>query len=159
MKRQALLPVLIALLVTVGGTSALAMSGGGHAARKSETLRFFSKDVSMRVTHAEGTVVRRPPFPEPKPGDTLDVNSLDYLGNHRHHEKHWSVSHHLRCVFAAGEPDCESHVAVGGSMLIFEGFPGTLADGTGRYQGATGRVIKNKTVKGGSDVVAKIHLR
>jgi hypothetical protein len=50
-------------------------------------------------------------------------------------------------------------VAIGGSLLIFSGNPGTLTVGTGRFQGATGRVIKNKEVPGGSDVVVKIRLR
>jgi hypothetical protein len=61
-------------------------------------LRFFSKDVSLTVTKADGTV---------------------------------SAS----------------------------GNPGTLVNGTGRYQGATGRVITSKEVKGGSNVVARIHLK
>jgi hypothetical protein len=155
MKKALSLTVLVALVVTAAVSSA-----GAAAAGKTQTLRLFSKDVSMTVTHADGTVVRKPPFPEPRPGDTLDVNSLDYVGNHRHHAKRWSASHHVRCVFAdSGEPDCESQVAIGGSLLIFRGFPGTLIDGTGRYQGASGRVITNKEVKGGTDVVARINLR
>jgi hypothetical protein len=157
MKNATRIITLIALLLAVGVGSALA-AGGAH---KTQTLRFFAKDVSMTITHADGTVDRKPPYAEPLPGDTLDINSLDYVGDHRHHAKRFSASHHLQCVFtsASAEPDCISHVAVGGSLLIFEGFPGTLINGTGRYQGATGRVIKNKEVKGGADVVARIHTR
>jgi hypothetical protein len=154
--------VLIALLLAVGVTSALAANAGStgrHATHNTETLRYFSKDVSTTVTRADGTVLRKPPFPEPQPGDTLDINALDYVGNHRHHAKRFSASHHLQCVFTSAEPQCISHVAVGGSLLIFEGFPGTLINGTGRYQGASGRVLKNKEVKGGSDIVARIHTR
>jgi hypothetical protein len=147
------LGALVALLVTLAVSSAGAAGG-----RKIETLRFFSKPVSATLTTADGTVVRKPPYPDPKPGDVLDVNSLDYIGNHRHHAARWRVSDHLRCVFGTGEPDCESNVAVGGSLLVFHGDPGTLIDGTGRYQGATGRVLVNKEVKGGSDIVARIHL-
>ena len=155
MNKALSLTVLVALVVTAAVSSA-----GAAAAGKTQTLRLFSKDVSMTVTHADGTVDRKPPFPEPQAGDTLDVNALDYLGNHRHHAKRWTASHHLRCVFAgSGAPACESQVAIGGSLLIFRGFPGTLIDGTGRYEGATGRVLKNKEVKGGSDVVARIHTR
>ena len=47
-------------------------------------------------------------------------------------------SEHVHCVFGQGEPDCVSHVALGGSMLIFTGNPATLTGGTGRFQGATG---------------------
>jgi hypothetical protein len=145
--------VLVALLATVAVSPA-----GAAGARQTETLRFFSKVVSFTLTTADGTVIRKPPFPEAKPGDVLDVNSLDFRGNHRHHAARWNASEHLRCVFSTGEPDCVSHVAIGGSLLIFGGNPGTVIDGTGRYQGATGRAISNKEVKGGSDVVARIHL-
>jgi hypothetical protein len=46
-------------------------------------------------------------------------------------------------------------------MLVFEGNPGTLVLGTGRYLGATGRVLSNTTVGNGndSDIVARITLR
>lgn len=144
---------LLALLVTVGVSSA-----GATAGAKTETLRFFSKDVSTTLTHPDGTVVRRPPYPQPKPSDVLDINSLDYTGNHRHHTKRWSFSHHARCVFATAQPDCETQAAIGGSLLIIRGYPGTVIDGTGRYQGATGQVLENTEVPGGSDVVARIHL-
>ena len=44
-------------------------------------------------------------------------------------------------------------------MLVFRGNPGTLINGTGRYQDATGRVLSNTQVPGGSDSVARIRLR
>jgi hypothetical protein len=134
--------------------------GAGQAAGKTETLRFFDKPVSMTLTRADGTVVRHAPFPEVKPGDVLDVYALNYVGNHRRHAAHAAASEHLRCTFGdAGPPDCETHVAIGGSLLIFRG--DKLVAGTGRYQGATGRVLSNKTVDekaNTSDVVAKIRL-
>ena len=150
-------PKFLALAVVVAAlaaSSAVAV-GGVH---KTQTLRLFDKPVSTTLTQADGKVIDKPPYPEPKSGDVLDVYSLDFVGNHRHHAKHWSMSGHLQCVFGAGEPDCVSHTAVGGSLLIFSGSPGTLTAGTGRYAGATGRVLSNKDVKGGSDVVARIHL-
>jgi hypothetical protein len=150
----------IALGAVAVGLCALALwPGAGQAAGKTETLRIFDKPVSMTLTHADGTVVR--PSPEPaKPGDVLDVYSLDYVGNHRHHEARATMSSHLRCTFGdAGPPTCESHVAIGGSLLIFRG--DKLVAGTGRYQGATGRVLSNKTIddkSNTSDAVARIHL-
>jgi hypothetical protein len=147
------LAALVALLVALGVSSA-----GAAGAHRAQTLRFFSKPVSITVTTADGTVIRKPPYPEPKPGDVLDVNSLDFVGDHSHHAKRWSISDHVRCEFGTGAPDCESQVAIGGSLLVFHGNPGTVVNGTGRYQGATGRVLKNKEVKGGSDVVARIQL-
>ena len=53
----------------------------------------------------------------------------------------------------------ESHVAIGGSLLIFRG--DKLVAGTGRYQHATGRAVSNKTVyekSNTSDTVVRINL-
>jgi len=150
-----------ALGAVAAGLCALALwPAAGQAAGKAETLRIFDKPVSMTLTHADGTVVRQGPLPEAKAGDVLDVYALDFVGDHRRHEKHASMSEHLRCTFAsAGPPSCESHVAVGGSLLIFRG--DKLVAGTGRYAHATGRVISNKVVDekaNTSDIVAVIHL-
>jgi hypothetical protein len=150
-----------ALGAVAAGLCALALwPGAGQAAGKTQTLRIFDKPVAMTLTSADGTVARHEPFPEPKAGDVLDVYALDYVGNHRNHEAHASMSEHLRCTFAgAGPPDCESHIAVDGSLLIFRG--DKLVAGTGRYQGATGRVLSNKTIdekSNASDVVARIQL-
>jgi len=136
----------------------------GYATSRTQTLRFFDKQVSIKLTHANGTVVTDPQSIQPKPGDTLDIDSLDYSGTHAHHTKQWTASTHLRCTFPTpgGPPTCESHVAIGGSMLIFTGNPGTISNGTGIYQDATGRVTSAKDVKGqndASDLVVKIKLR
>jgi hypothetical protein len=150
---------LAALLVALAGVSALATNApSASGARKTQTLRFFSKDVSIKVTTADGKVIRKPPFPDAKPGDVLEVNSLDFVGDHRRHARRWSASQHLRCEFSTGEPDCESQVAIGGSLLIFGGNPGRVINGTGRYQGATGHVVRDEEVRGGFDVVARIRL-
>ena len=133
-------------------------AAGATGAHRTQTLRFFDKPTSIMLTTSDGKVIDKPPYPDAKPGDVLDVYSLDFAGNHRHHAKRWSMSAHLRCEFGTGAPDCVSHTAVGGSLLIFSGNPGTLTAGTGRYAGATGRVLKNKEVAGGSDVVARIRL-
>jgi hypothetical protein len=134
-------------------------SPAGQAASRTETLRYHVKVVSMTVTRADGTVVRRPPYPEPKSGDVLELNAVDYKGDSRHHAARWTASQTERCVFAEGPPDCRVTVAIGGSLLIFRGSPGTLVNGTGRYQGATGRVLSVKKVSGGADVVARVRRR
>jgi hypothetical protein len=141
---------------------ALALSpAAAEAAGKTETLRVFSKDVAMTFTTADGTVHPGPPRSEPQPGDAIDVYAVDYEGTHRRHAKRWSMSDHTRCTFGTGAPKCVTHLAIGGSLLIFEGegSPETLIAGTGRYRGATGRVISLKDVKGGADVVVQIRLR
>jgi hypothetical protein len=150
-----LLLVPLGVLVVAGALVVWPIAG--QAASQTQTLRFFDKPVSLKLTHADGTVVTKEPFPEPKAGDILDVNSLDYRGDHRHHSKRFVASTHLRCVFATGAPTCESHVALGNSLLIFTGNPGTLTNATGVYQGATGRVISSKELAdNASDIVVRI---
>ena len=130
------------------------------SSRQTQTLRIFDKPVATTLAEPNGKVTSRPPYPQPKPGDVLDVYSLDYTGTHLQHAKHWSMSAHLRCTFGKGQPDCESQVAIRGSLLIFRG--NTLEGGTGDYQGATGRVLSNNHVPGPgnrSDIVARIHRR
>jgi hypothetical protein len=150
--------IILGAAVAVLPCAAVLWPSAGEAAGRTKTIKAFSKIVSLTVTHPDGTVVDHPPFPTVAPGDVLDVYSLDFRGNHKHHAKHFFGSDHLQCVFGAGEPDCVSHTAIGGSLLVFSGNPGTLVAGTGRFQGATGRVLKNKEVPGGNDIVAKIKL-
>jgi hypothetical protein len=151
------------LIVGVAAAGAIAIcSPAGQATSRpsrTETLRYHVKDVSKVLTHTDGSVLRRPPFPEPKPGEALAINSLDYKGDSRHHAAKWTASQTRRCVFAAGPPNCSMTVAIGGSLLSFHGDPGTLVNGTGRYEGATGRVISVKDIGAGADVVARIKLR
>lgn len=135
------------------------LPAASDAASHTKTFRFFSKDTSISVTKPDGTV-QSPPTSEPQPGDVLEVHSLLFKGDHRHHARRATSSVRLRCVFVtSGEPECESTVAVGGSMMIFRGSPGTLVGGTGRFEGATGRVVKFREVRGGDDVVARVKLR
>jgi hypothetical protein len=123
---------LVAMFMTLALTALALTPAAGAGEPKTETLRFFSKEVSTTLTHPDGSV-ERGSFSEPQPGDVLDFNSLDYVGDHRRHAKRWSASDHGRCEFTTGEPKCISHVAIGGSLLVFEGFPGKLINGTGRY--------------------------
>jgi hypothetical protein len=151
---------------TVAVAAALALvpaaSASASAAGKTETLRFFSHVEMVTLTHADGTVVTDPST-QPVAGDRLDVYASDFAGNHKRHAKQSTASEHVQCVFteASPEPDCVSHVAIGGSLLIFQGDPAKLIGGAGRYLGATGRVISNKTIgeSNDSDIVARITLR
>jgi hypothetical protein len=146
---------LAAVVAVCGAASA-------QAAGKTETLRFFSKVDQVTLTHADGTVVTDPSV-QPVAGDRIDVFASDFAGNHVKHAKGATASEHVQCEFTAAspEPDCVSHVAIGGSLLVFAGSPGKLIGGAGRYLGATGRVISNTTIENSndSDVVARITLR
>src|SRR5690349_8364615 len=100
------------------------------ASAKSMTLRYFDKPTDLVLTQADGTVIDHPPYPDVAPGDTLDIYSLDYAGNHKKHAKTASASSHTRCVFSGpGEPACEANVAIGGALLFFKG--DSVAYGTG----------------------------
>jgi len=139
----------------------LVLAPAASAAGKTETLRFYSKTDKLTLVKADGTAVQPGPGVEPAPGDRLEIFASDYVGTHRKHAKRATGSEHVVCTFStAPEPDCIAHVAIGGSMLIFRGFPGTLIGGAGKYLGATGKVVSNQQIPGtnDSDVVAKIKL-
>ncbi|HEY8583495.1 MAG TPA: hypothetical protein VIL49_11130, partial [Capillimicrobium sp.] len=109
----------------------------------------YEKTRTMQLTQADGTVHRTVPLPEPQAGDTLDVVFDVHAGDHREHGRKRIGSDHLRCTFvAAGPPDCISHATLGSSMLVVAGQPARIVLGTGRYVGATGRVVSVKEVKG-----------
>jgi hypothetical protein len=150
--------VAVAAVAVAALVPAVANAGGGS---KTETLRFFDKTQSLILTRADGTVIDHAPYPEAAPGDTLDLYSVDYAGNHKRHAARYSASNHLRCVFGTGEPTCVSHVAIGDSLLIIEGNPGTIVGGTGRFLGATGRVVTFTELPGdvGADVALKVRRR
>src|SRR6266550_2751639 len=97
---------------------ALTWTSEGAAAKRTEVIRVFAKETSFVYTNADGTIARIPPD-DLKPGDSFDSTANDYVGDHRHHAKRWTISEHLHCVVGDdGAPRCQSHVAVGGSLLV-----------------------------------------
>lgn len=167
---KSLIRIVLAAGVAAGLCAALLFASSGQAAGgKTETLRIFEKTRSIQLTKADGTVLKKRPLPEPKAGDVLDIVFDVFTGNHVKHAKKASGTDHLRCTFvAAGPPNCVSHAAFGSSMLVVEGNPGKVVLGTGKYLGASGRVVSNKEVKGAPtsslahnniDVVARINLK
>jgi hypothetical protein len=165
-------PPLIAVAVAASLCAALLFASSGQAAGdKAETLRIFEKTASIQLTKADDTVLKKAPIAETEPqaGDVLDVVFNLFTGNHVKHSEKTVGTDHLRCTFVAtGPPSCVSHAAFGSSMLVVEGNPGTVVLGTGKYYGASGRVVSAKEVKGAPpsslahndiDVVARIHLK
>ncbi|MDA0169452.1 hypothetical protein OJ998_10175 [Solirubrobacter taibaiensis] len=144
----------------IAALAILVLAPTASASAKTETLRFYSKVDKATLIKADGTEV--PPGPDPAAaGDRLEILASDFAGTFKKHAKKATASEHVVCTFTtAPEPDCIAHVAIGGSMLIFKGFPGTLIGGSGKYLGATGKVISNKTIPGTNDseVVARIKL-
>jgi len=144
---------------TAAVTAALVLIPAASASAKTETLRFFSKVDKLQLTHADGTVVDNPTG-GPVAGDRLEVFASDFAGDHKKHAKTSTASEHTVCIFGSSpEPDCTTHVALGGSLLIFDG--DSLIGGSGKYLKATGKVISNETVgdSNDSDIVAKIKVR
>jgi hypothetical protein len=138
--------------------ASLAVAPAAFAAkRKTETIRAFSKPVSFVYTSIDGTVTQGPPAGPPQAGDVFEIDSLDYVGNHKKHARKATMSDYLRCTFSETlEPDCYGYVAIGGSLLRFHGLD--IIGGTGRYQGAGGRTIHSEEVKGGTDFVVRVKL-
>jgi hypothetical protein len=125
----------------------------GQAAGKTETLRFFSKPVFVTYTAADGTVSHRLPAGPPEAGAVFEIDSLDYAGTHKKHSKRPTGSDYLRCEFKSiPEPDCTGYAAIGGSLLRFRGMD--LVGAIGRWK--SGKVLSNKEVEGGSDIVLKL---
>ncbi|MGZ8688583.1 MAG: hypothetical protein ACXWZP_09170 [Gaiellaceae bacterium] len=125
----------------------------GQAAGKTETLRFFSKPVSVTFTTADGTVSHRLPPGPAQAGDVFEIDSLDYAGTHMKHSKRPKGSDYLRCEFKSSpEPDCTGYAAIGSSLLRFRGMD--LVGAIGRWK--SGKVLSNKEVEGGSDIVLKL---
>jgi len=136
-----------------------APSGSAGKHTKTETLRIFSMAQTFTCTTADGTVSHQPPAGPPHVGDVLEVDSLDFKGDHKRHSKRPIGSDYTRCTFVADsqEPDCVGYGALGGSLLRVHGLD--VIGGTGRYEGVTGTMPENKEVRGGSDVVMKLRLK
>jgi hypothetical protein len=152
-------------LATAAVVAALAIAAIPATAAKKVTLRFFSQVESGKVTDTSGNPVNG----APKVGDVLSATDRDFVGNHKHHAKRYTVTDHLVCTFTVlpSTALCGGEFAIGGSMLLVEHatfdlgsskltFP--ITGGTGRYKGMTGTGVSNNVGNGGdSDVVIKLH--
>ena len=101
MNRLTLLP---AAALAVAALAAATAAGAG----RTETLRIYEQQTSIRVTRADGTVLTREPLPAPRPGDRLDVTYRGFRGTHAAHARRATSTTHLVCLFGRGEPDCTS---------------------------------------------------
>jgi hypothetical protein len=139
--------------------AALAFPAASQAAGKSETLRIFSEVQTFTLTTPDGKVSHEMTPAAVPPGTVMEIDSLDYRGTAKKHEKRPSFSDYLRCTFGTDpqNPDCHGYVAIDGSLLRFHGFD--IVGGTGRYLGATGKTVASKEVEGGSEFVVKIKRR
>jgi hypothetical protein len=153
---------MICCTVAAAATPGLAAAASSRqspyaSAARTETLHVYDTPEKLILTGPNGKRINIA-SKQPGPGDVLDVYSLEYVGDHLHHAADSTMSAHLRCVFEKGqsEPTCESDIAIGGSLLVFDG--NTVIGGTGIYAKATGRVLSNKTIgkTQDADIVARI---
>jgi hypothetical protein len=159
-------PARLTLFVTAAAAVlALAAAPAGAATK----LKFFEKGESASLTDATGKQIGDPNA-VPAAGDTLDISSRDFVGNHKHHAKHFTVTDHLRCTFTtASTAVCNGQFAIGGSMLLAENVNVNLdfttpkvvvpiTGGTGVYEHAKGTVTSiNIGNTGNSDVTITLH--
>lgn len=140
--------------IAAGALAALALAvPSAQAAGKTDTLKVFSKQLSFTFTAADGTVSHGPHPAPGQPGDSFEIDSLDYRGTHKKHSKKPIGADYLQCVIqASGEPDCHGYTALGNSLLRFHGFD--LIGAIGRWKDA--KVLSSKEVAGGSDFVIKL---
>jgi hypothetical protein len=140
--------------VAVAAT-AIALGVGGFVAAdagaKSETLHFYSKQVTNVFTDAAGhTIHLNPPKTVPAKGDHLSTTDLDYAGTAAHHASQWTASDQLTCTLTSSATGlCNAEIAIGGSMLVADGVTLNLAaprlvvplsGGTGVFRGARGSI-------------------
>ena len=149
---RSLAGAVIAILLCVLAVAAVS----AEAAGKRETLKIFSKVQSFTFTAADGTVSHGPHPAQAQPGDSFEIDSLDYRGTHKKHSKKPIGADYLQCTFGAGpEPDCHGYTALGSSLLRFHGFD--LIGAIGKYKHA--KVLSSKEVPGGSDFVIRLTRR
>ena len=131
-------------------------AASADAAGKKETLKIFSKVQSFTFTAVDGTVSHDPHPAQAKPGDSFEIDSLDYRGTHKKHSKKPIGADYLRCQFDAQlEPQCMGYTALGNSLLRFRGME--LIGAIGRWKDA--KILSNKEVDGGSDFVVRLTRR
>jgi hypothetical protein len=151
----------------VAGASALGPVAS--ASGTTQTLHFFSKNVSDSWTTASGQPIPGGPSQSnpPAPGDQLEQTDLDYVGTHTHHARNWTATDHLSCVVnSQSQPVCQGEVAIGGSMVLATATPTGSAQstfevvgGTGAFQGVSGTVASDNYSPNSEDSDITITLR
>jgi hypothetical protein len=146
--------------------SALGLSAGTAGASSSPiVLHLFQKQTTLTFYNASGQVIQG----YPPVGGHVREDDVDYVGNHSHHAKHWTVSDHLYCnvVSAPATADCFMEFGTGDSLIYLDNLTvdlasgaGTLAvdGGTGKYTGYSG-TVSSTTVgsSNNSDLVLTLH--
>lgn len=158
--------------ITALSTALLALAVVAPAATaRTVTLHYFSRQTSSVLVNAQGQPVTPAPNSPPAVGDIFDNTGVDYVGSHKHHAKQATASDHLRCTITSvtatgGEATCDGQIAIGGSMLLANGAPLTLSEGsapavlsinagTGIYRHAHGKIVATQRGNN-SDLTVKV---
>ncbi len=115
----------------------------------STILHFYSVQETYTLTSPTGQPISTNSVLDP--GESYDTTDLYYLGNHEQHASRFSGSDHQACIFGVTTQACNSEIAIGGSMLVFNdvtengiatGSASTvsapISEGTGRYENTRG---------------------
>jgi hypothetical protein len=137
----------------------IAAIGPATASAKTQTLHVFSKVQQFTLTMPDGTVTHQPAAGPVAAGTVMEIDSIDFKGTHKKHSKKPIGGDYLRCTFGDDpqNPDCFGYAALARGLLRFHGFD--LIGGSGKYLNATGGLLKNTEVPGGSDIVVRIKTR
>ena len=143
-------------VIAVAARALAVAAASADAAGKTETLKVFSKQVASPTRAPTAPSSQGPPPAQAAPGDSFEIDSLDYRGTHKKHSKKPIGADYLQCTFGSGpEPDCHGYTALGNSLLRFHGFD--LIGAIGKLKDA--KVLSNKEVPGGSDFVIRLTRR
>ena len=168
--RRHLGPTLVFAGCALGSTSLALMlgnqvAGAARTATSTVVLHFYQVQTSLTFYNASNVVIQG----YPPVGGHVREDDVDYVGNHAHHAKNFSVSDHLYCsvISAPANATCAFEFAVGGSLIYGDDLHGNLASssdtfpvtgGTGKYAGFTGTAVGTPIGKSNnSDIVITLH--
>lgn len=144
----------------------LALGGGAAGASTSPiVLDLFQEQTTLTFYNASGQVIQG----YPPVGGHVREDDVDYVGNHSHHAKHWTVTDHLYCNVVSGPAtaDCFTEFASGDSLIYGDNLTVNLASGsgnlavdggTGKYAGYSGSAASSAIGNSNnSDIVLTLH--
>jgi hypothetical protein len=152
--------------VALGGYTAGTGQAVAGAASPTE-IHLFQKETTLTFYDASDAVIQG----YPPVGGHVKEDDVDYVGDHLHHAKQWTVTDHQYCtvVSAPATAECSVEFAVGGSLIYADDFTLDLASssnsetlaidgGTGHFAGYSG-TYSSTTVgnSNNSDVVLSLH--
>jgi hypothetical protein len=148
----------------VTAVSQAAAAASGHSSSPT-VIHLYQVQSSQTFYNASDAVIQG----YPPVGGHVKFDDVDYVGNHSHHAKAWTVTDHTFCniVAAPATANCFYEFASGDSLIYVDNFTTNLASsatsdsfhidgGTGRYAAYSGTVAAT-AVGNNSDLVLTLH--